>query len=275
MNHIPFRAFKFGAERLSEVPISFDKSRVSGSIKMSYILPKQAGCMPGQCNIFILNHLNTPNLDTALLKNRYIQSFKQNKSYKKGSKDNCLDLYDDNFTYDKYSAFDDETLKSIIESCYRQVFGNLQPMSSEIDIEPQRRLRNGDINIKEYIRSLVHSDFYRKHYFNNVSPKRLVELSYKHILGRPPLNQVEISNEIEFLHDNGYENYLDKLIDSDEYFNAFGSNYVPFQRCWNSPRGFTTLSFVNSSILNRSFASSDNAKYSPCKTFPSSPATAY
>ncbi len=261
MSSIPFDALQFGARSMTESKISYDKTRISGSTKASYILHSKGGCMPGQKNLFTTNSRTTPGLGSAVGSNpvtnafileRYLESQPPiGKKYPKSQRDP--------FTYDEYVPNDDESLNLAIKASYRQVFGNFFLMESEKPIELERRLRNGDITIKEFIRLLAKSTFYRTHYFENVNQQRCIELSFKHLLGRPPFSQAEVVKHIELIHSEGFDYHIDSLIDSLEYQESFGQFTVPYQRCWDSPSGSRTSSFINTSLLTRSFATSDNA----------------
>ncbi len=261
MSSIPIDALKFGAESINQNPISYGKSRISGSLQVTYILHVRGGCMPGQPNLFTTNHLSQPPMDTAIFNNRFIRAFsiknKASACLPLGPKHakTCIDLY----TYDQYSPNDDEAFTIAVKASYRQVYGNFNAMESERPRDLERRLRNGDIPIREFIRQLAKSPFYRSHYFDFVNQQRCIELSFKHILGRPPVNQLELINHVELINNEGFENHIDALIDSDEYNQIFGEHTVPYLRCWNSPCGLPTSSFNNSAALVRSFATSDNA----------------
>ena len=43
----------------------------------------------------------------------------------------------------------------------------------------------------------------------------------------------------------------------DEYNNVFGEDIVPYMRSWNSPIGFKTKSFYETSAITKAFATSD------------------
>ena len=260
MYSIPEKAFKLGAETLNEFPVTYGKARVSGSNNTSYFLHSKGGCMPGQTEIFIKNGRSNPGFDKQVNENTITRAFKYNQKSNKfnilGPKhlDNCLTQY----TYSKYYPYDDCSLAIAINSSYRQIFGNLYPMESQRPIEIERRLRNGDIHIKEFIRQLAKSPFYISNYFQIISQPRSIELTTKHILGRPPINQSEIIKSVELITQEGFHSYIDYLIDSDEYNSIFGEDTVPYMRCWNSPCGSSTSYFINSSKLNPAFATSDN-----------------
>ncbi|WP_320675153.1 phycobilisome rod-core linker polypeptide [Prochlorococcus sp. MIT 1341] len=262
MYSIPSAAVKYGGLNLFEDEIKYSKSRFSGSTNLSYIMCINAGCMPGQVNIFTPNPRIPIPLGSPINENLSINAFKR-ESYLKchlpiGPQPNCCSA-SDAFTFDKNPPYDDTSYVLAVKASYRQIYGNFQIMDSERSIDLERRLRNGDITIQEFIRGLAKSPFYRSNYFEVVSQQRFIELSFKHILGRPPENQEEIISKIESLKENGFESHIDTLVDSTEYQEAFGSDTVPFPRCWNSPCGLTTSSFIKQAVLTKGFATSDNA----------------
>ena len=261
MYSIPFKAFNFGASSPFQGPVAYGKSRLAGSKKITYILCSKAGVMPGQPWKFTKRHLSKPGLGESISNNSYIADFKL--SNQKSSQEPNIEKYPQNrldiFTYDQYSPHDDESYKTAIAASYWQVYGNFHAMESERPIDCERRLRNGDISIREFIRSLAKSSFYKFHYFENITSQRSIEFNFKHILGRPPVSQKEIRAHIELLNDKGFEEHIDLLIDSNEYNKNFGEYIVPYQRVWNSPCGAETISFKNSRLLSRGFATSDNA----------------
>ncbi len=261
MPSIPVIAFKFGGLDLNNYPVSYSKSKVSRSTITSYILHPKGGCMPGQPEVFIKNGRSNPGLGSGLLANKVISAFKRekNQNSKKTFGPKYSELPLDNFNFESFHPHDDETRSIAIKAAYRQIYGNFHLMESERPIDLERRLRNGDINIREFIRGLMKSEFYRFHYCEVVSQTRLIELTLKHLLGRPPISQKEIVKHIEILNQEGFESYVDSLIDSQEYEDNFGAHVVPKSRCWDSQCGLRTSTFLNGSALARSFSTSDNA----------------
>ena len=82
-----------------------------------------------------------------------------------------------------------------------------------------------------------------------------------HILGRSILDQEELIKSINISIKEGFQGHIDHLIDSLEYKKYFGENIVPFQRCWDSPYGVKTSSFVKTACYRKGYASSDNVIY--------------
>ena len=94
-----------------------------------------------------------------------------------------------------------------------------------------------------------------------MSQIRLIKLTFIHILGRPIFDNEELINSIDIATKYGIKEHFDQLIDSSEYNKYFGENIVPFQRCWNSPYGVKTSSFVKTVSNRKGYASSDSVIY--------------
>ncbi len=260
MSNIPFKSLRIGAEEINQFPVKYDKTRLSGSNKTTYILHKKGICMPGKKDKFKINPGSKPNYNNDLNQNTNNRSFQIN--HKSNSKSPIKNKYSsrnqDHFTYLEFAPNDDETLEIAINSCYRQIFGNFHAMESERPIESERRLRNGDITIKEFIRQITKSQFYISNYFEKLNQEKCIILNIKHILGRPILNQNEIIKNIIIINRYGFSDHINSLIDSDEYYENFGEHTVPYMRGWNSPQGLKTSTFTKSMAIQKHFACSDN-----------------
>ncbi len=242
---------------------SYGKTRVSGSKNFSYFMHQRSTCMPGQKDLFVMNSTTKPK---EINENNMLQ---MSRLYKIG-KNNPREIVRSNqfitrsideFTFNQFSPYCDESLNLAIIAAYNQIYGNLKPMESEIPKELERRLRNGDIPIKEFIRGLAKSDFYIDNFFNRMSQKRSIQLTFIHILGRPIINQKELIKSINLSIKKGFEVHIDHLIDSSEYNKYFGEDIVPYQRCWKSSYNMRTSSFVKIASYRNGSASSDNVIY--------------
>jgi phycoerythrin-associated linker protein len=159
-----------------------------------------------------------------------------------------------------YKPGDDETsLNLTISACYRHVFGNTMPMESERLASAESQVRNGTISVREIVRLLAKSPFYRSRFYEAVAPHRAVELAIKHILGRPPADEAEVSTHVAMIATEGFEADIDMLVDSDEYTTSFGDHKAPHIRAWNSPAGAPQASFNRIAALEQNFAGSDSA----------------
>ncbi len=62
-----------------------------------------------------------------------------------------------------------DNLDEVIRAVYRQVLGNPHIMESERLTSSESRLRNGDISVRDFIREVAKSDFYRTRYFQSIA----------------------------------------------------------------------------------------------------------
>lgn len=119
--------------------------------------------------------------------------------------------------------------------CYRvwkQVFGNAYVMESEHEqtYPVESMFRAGRIPLREFVRGLALSSTYRRRFFECCNPNRAVELNFKHLLGRSPASQHELSEHVQLIANKGFEAEINSYIDSVEYEQAFGDNHVPHMR---------------------------------------------
>ena len=255
---IPFKALRIGAETINTNPVKYNKSRISGSNKTTYNLHIRGASMPGEKDKFTITSNTKPKQSSNLINNKIMSSYKRDKiiTYKY----QILNKNSYNIKLLQINEFvpnDDEALLVAINALYKNIFGNLYLMQSERPIDIERKLRNGDITIKEFTRKFCKSSIYRKFYFDRISQYKSIKLRYKHILGRPIISQKEISQSSDILNQLGFEAHIDWLIDSEEYINVFGEDIVPHMRSWNSPIGLKTKSFLETSSITKAFATSD------------------
>ncbi|ESA36351.1 phycobilisome linker polypeptide [Leptolyngbya sp. Heron Island J] len=150
-------------------------------------------------------------------------------------------------------------LDVVIRAAYRQVFGNAHLMESERAVIAESQLRKGEITVLEFVRQLAKSDRYRAVFFENCPNIRAVELNFKHLLGRAPENNAEISQHIQILAEGGFDAEIDAYLDSDEYFQAFGTDIVPYYRGHKTQTGKSVSGFTHSSQLVKGASSSDKS----------------
>ncbi|WP_323366353.1 phycobilisome rod-core linker polypeptide [Leptothoe sp. PORK10 BA2] len=148
----------------------------------------------------------------------------------------------------------------VIRAVYRQVLGNAHVMESErltvADAESQ--LRHRYITVREFIRKIAKSELYRSRFFEPCSRSRLIELNFKHLLGRAPNSYNDIADHSHILDVAGFDAEIDAYLDSSEYLLAFGDNIVPYYRGHQSPTGQKVVGFANLLQLLRGAASNDN-----------------
>lgn len=152
-----------------------------------------------------------------------------------------------------------EEIQTVIRAVYKQVLGNPHIMESERLVTAESQLVNGAINVREFVRAVAKSDFYRTRYFESSAPYRFVELNFLHLLGRAPQDQTEVSQHIVRTVAEGYDAEIDSYIDSSEYQAAFGDNVVPYYRGKNSEGNFKQVGYNRIFALDRGPAQIDSS----------------
>jgi len=151
----------------------------------------------------------------------------------------------------------EDDLQGVIRAAYRQVLGNTHVMESQRLTSAESLLRNGDLTVRGFVRAIAQSELYRSLFFDNSSPYRFIELNFKHLLGRAPQDQAEISEHVQTYNAHGYDAEIDSYLDSDEYVGSFGENVVPSPTGNRSQVGSTNVNFNRTFALMRGFAAND------------------
>ncbi|OLP19342.1 photosystem I reaction center subunit XII [Leptolyngbya sp. 'hensonii'] len=152
-----------------------------------------------------------------------------------------------------------EEVQTIIRAVYKQVLGNPHVMDSERLVAAESQLCDRSITVREFVRIVAKSDFYRSRYFESCAPYRFVELNFLHLLGRAPQDQREVSEHIVRCVAEGYEAEIDSYIDSVEYQAAFGENVVPYYRGRASEANPKQVGYNRMFVLDRGAAQIDSA----------------
>ncbi|PSB21133.1 phycobilisome rod-core linker polypeptide CpcG2 [Phormidesmis priestleyi ULC007] len=145
------------------------------------------------------------------------------------------------YIYRLEDAIDDTDLTDLIWASYRQVFSEHVILKSNRQSNLESQLRNRAITGRDFIRGLAKSETYRRLVVETNSNYRVVELTLKRLLGRAPYSKdEEIAWSIK-IATLGWDHFVDALIDSDEYEQAFGENTVPYQRRRYKDRPFNLV----------------------------------
>lgn len=153
-----------------------------------------------------------------------------------------------------------DDLQAVINAAYRQVLGNEYLMQSERLTSAESLLRQGDLTVRDFVRAIAMSELYRKKFLYENYQIRFIELNFKHLLGRAPANQAEISEHVMLYMEKGYEAEINSYLDSDEYNSNFGQWIVPSHKGFGTPLGQDTVGFNRLFQLYRGYASSDRAQ---------------
>ena len=119
----------------------------------------------------------------------------------------------------------------VIKACYRQIFERDISKAYSLSISDlESQVKNGRISVKEFIRSLGKSYLYRKDFFEPFVNSRVVELAFRHFLGRGPSSLEEFQSKFSVLSSRGLNGLIDSLVNSSEYADYFGEETVPYCR---------------------------------------------
>lgn len=153
-----------------------------------------------------------------------------------------------------------EDVEAVIRAVYRQLLGNDYLMKSERLISAESLLRDRKITVQDFVRQVAKSELYKSKFFYNSFQTRVIELNYKHLLGRAPYDEAEVIYHLDLYETKGYDADIDSYIDSPEYQGNFGENIVPYYRGFETQTGQKTVGFSRMFQLYRGYANSDRAQ---------------
>lgn len=119
-------------------------------------------------------------------------------------------------------------MEDLIEAAYRQIFFHAFASDREPYLESQ--LKNGQISVRDFIRGLVLSDTYKRSFYDLNSNYRFVEQTVQRVLGRDVYSEREKIAWSIVVATKGIRGFIDELLNSEEYQEAFGDSIVPYQR---------------------------------------------
>ncbi|QSJ18204.1 phycobilisome linker polypeptide [Nostoc sp. UHCC 0702] len=153
-----------------------------------------------------------------------------------------------------------EDAKAVINAVYRQLLGNDHLMAAERLISLESLLYNGQISVREFVRAVAKSELYKTKFFYPHFQTRVIELNFKHLLGRAPYDESEVISHLDRYQNQGFEADIDSYIDSAEYEVNFGDSIVPYYRGFSTQTGQKTVGFTRMFRLYRGYASSDRSQ---------------
>ncbi len=125
-------------------------------------------------------------------------------------------------------AMDREDQNFVIESAYRQIFFHAFKVDRDRTLESQ--LRDGQITVRDFIRSLCLSDTFTRSFYNLNSNYKVARHLVEKLLGRPTYGKAEEIAWSAVLMTRGVKGMVDDILNSEEYLEAFGYDTVPYHR---------------------------------------------
>ena len=126
--------------------------------------------------------------------------------------------------------------EAVIHAAYRQVFGRELLQGQRLSTA-EIKLKAGEITMREFIRQLAKSNWFRSMYWEKLYITKSIEYIHRRLLGRPTYGRQEMNRYYDICATKGFYALIDEIIDSSEYIEAFGENTVPYER-YITPRGF-------------------------------------
>ncbi|MEH2182587.1 MAG: phycobilisome rod-core linker polypeptide [Nostoc sp.] len=119
----------------------------------------------------------------------------------------------------------------VVKAAYRQIFERDISRAYSLSISDlESKVKNGDISMKEFVRRLAKSPLYQKQFYQPFINSRVIELAFRHILGRGPSSREEVQKYFSIISNGGLPALVDALVDSAEYGDYFGEETVPYLR---------------------------------------------
>jgi phycobilisome core-membrane linker protein len=121
---------------------------------------------------------------------------------------------------------------TVVNTLYCQVldiYGSEIPQQFR-NAELETRLEVGAISVREFVRGLACSEAYKERFCKTFPQNKVVELLFRHLLGRTPATIAEINQYNQLLSEQGVVAVVNALVDSTEYTQYFGEDVVPYQR---------------------------------------------
>jgi phycoerythrin-associated linker protein len=156
-----------------------------------------------------------------------------------------VSLFDETSPVTWTPGLSDEEKATIINAVYRQVLGNAYVMESERLAVPESQFKRGELSVREFVRQVAQSDLYLTRFFTNVPRYRAIELNFRHLLGRTPIDLEEMRSHSTILDTKGFAAEIDAYLDSDEYQTNFGEDVVPYIRGYKTEATQTMVQFTH------------------------------
>ena len=121
--------------------------------------------------------------------------------------------------------------QEVIKAAYRQIFErDITRAYSQSISYLESQVKNGDLSTKEFVRRVGKSPLYRKQFYEPFINSRVIELAFRHFLGRGPSSREEVQKYFSIISNGGLPALVDALVDSQEYSDYFGEETVPYLR---------------------------------------------
>lgn len=129
------------------------------------------------------------------------------------------------------SAINPVSTRLIVQASYLRVFGRLVYQEESISLNKIESLFiENQITLREFIRLLAKTSIFKSLYWEPFYLCKAIEYIHNRLLGRPTYGRREIDQYFNIIYKEGFNSFIDALIDSTEYKQTFGDHIVPYER---------------------------------------------
>ncbi len=120
----------------------------------------------------------------------------------------------------------------VVRAAYRQVFERdiVKGYSQLVCPVEATQFRQGQISAREFVRALGRSKEYRRQFYSRFSNSRVVELAFRHFLGRGISSIEEFRRYFAIVSEQGLPGLVDSIVNGMEYARVFGEETIPYLR---------------------------------------------
>ncbi|MEM6451668.1 MAG: phycobilisome linker polypeptide [Cyanobacteria bacterium P01_D01_bin.105] len=163
-------------------------------------------------------------------------------------------------------TFSDGDARIVINAVYRQLLGNDYLMEANRLVALESLLTNGELSVRDFVRAVAKSELYKAKFLYPNFQTRVIELNFKHLLGRTPYDEAEVIEHLDRYETEGFDADIDSYIDSAEYETNFGDSIVPYCRGFSTQTGQKMAGFTRMFSLYRGYANSDRTQIAGSKS---------
>ena len=97
-----------------------------------------------------------------------------------------------------------DDILTAIYAAYRHVLGNDYLMQSQRLVGLESLLSSGALTVRDFIRGIAKSDLYKTKFLYPNFQTRVIELNFKHLLGRAPYSEAEVIEHLDRYEQEGF-----------------------------------------------------------------------
>lgn len=154
----------------------------------------------------------------------------------------AADLNEDTpYIYRLEDTNSNEEIEALIWAAYRQVFSEHETLRFNRQTTLESRLKNRSLTVRDFMRELAKSERFYRMVVEVNNNYRLVEIVLKRFLGRDSYNKDEEIAWSIVIATKGFNGFIDTLLDSEAYTEAFGDYILPYQRKRMESRPFNLV----------------------------------